>query len=640
MKKIYLLSGAILLSVAGFSQTVTGNAQGVNLSPKSLSPSISYDSSIESLNTNEVIDEEVIQLVSQSGEFISIVTIDRPADYENWSAPDSNGIRTFLNSPSAEDERAGVVKLPYPIIFIHGLGSKASTWDIQTNFMQSQYGCVYGGRFDFCLNYDGNKTSSNKNLYPATGADIALFTPSLVAGDYYYINFDVGKNGSVYPATNNVNYVESNQSAITKQGKALGLAIKYVLQKTGRDKVILMGHSMGGLASREYLQNSTNWQPDGKHHVAKLATTGTPHGGSNATSFGLPVSAVDEKSEAIRDLRRSYYNSNDPGVFLFGGYEIHNSTHMNDNVSVLDFWNIDVNSNGSTGNLITGLNQRSTPANVDYSCIVGKCSSCLDGFSPSDGVVRADCAELDHYINFNVNPVFNKFYYNAAGAIQIHTDLPSQKYQNMQGLDEPNEFSLAYSIGLGKTYSGFTTFQPTGGYAKDYDDYKFYVPQNSSIKISITNISLANLSARIVNSAGNTVGTVKNSNGTSSINFTQILNAGNYYLEVFGTPTSTSYLHPYVFNVIKTQPAFITGIELPEKSNNLLIYPNPATDILNITNISGKTALKLYDILGKLVMETEAEGSAVLDVSQLNGIYTLISDNNKGRTTSKVVVTK
>jgi len=79
--------------------------------------------------------------------------------------------------------------------------------------------------------------------------------------------------------------VLSNQSAIAKQGVALKVVIQHVLSLTGRDKVILMGHSMGGLASREYLQNPDNWtDPYINHHVAKLVTTGTPHGGSNSTA--------------------------------------------------------------------------------------------------------------------------------------------------------------------------------------------------------------------------------------------------------------------------------------------------------------------------------------------------------------------
>tara|TARA_B110000444_G_scaffold186079_1_gene175208 strand:- start:918 stop:1136 length:219 start_codon:yes stop_codon:yes gene_type:complete len=59
-----------------------------------------------------------------------------------------------------------------------------------------------------------------------------------------------------------------------------------VLQVSNRDKVILMGHSMGGLAAREYFQNSFFWQSDGLSHVAKIATLDTPQGGSNA-SFPL-----------------------------------------------------------------------------------------------------------------------------------------------------------------------------------------------------------------------------------------------------------------------------------------------------------------------------------------------------------------
>lgn len=553
------------------------------------------------------------------------------------SAPDSTGKRTFLKSPSTNNERTQQLKLPYPIIFVHGLASQSATWDSTTNFMDAQYGFTYGGRFDFCLNYDGNNATANKNFYPTAGADIALYTSTLIAGDYYYVNFDVGNDGSVFPATSDAGYVMSNQQAIVKQGAALSRAIHDVLQKTGREKVILMGHSMGGLASREYIQNSYNWQPDGNHHIAKLATTGTPHGGSNATSFGISVSAVDEHSEAIRDLRRDYYYSNDSGVYLFGGIELQDdNTHMDDNTSFPDFYNVDVNCNGITGNLITGLNHKSMPANLDFSCIIGECSGCLDGTDPSDGVVRADCANLKNYYNLNVNPVFNLFYYYASGTIEIHTDLPSQNYQNMQGLDEPNEYDLAYHVGFDTTYTGFTTVQPTGGYPYDYDDYKFSVPANSTVNVSINNIALLDFVAHIVDLSGNTVGAIIHSNGASNINFAQALNAGNYYLEIYGTPTPTSYLHPYSF--ILTQ-SFV-GIEHFEKPNDLLIFPNPATNTLNITNITRKTTIKLYDILGKLIKEIATQSNITVDTSQLDGVYSLIAEDSEGRIIRKVVITK
>lgn len=640
MKKIYLLSGAILVSVTGFSQTAIGNVEAKHLSSKALIHSVFYDSSNSKIKNNAVINKEAFLSLIGAADSMNQGTKARPGGFENFSAPDSTDKVTKLKSPSLDKERSQQITLPYPILFIHGLGSKSSTWDSTTNFMDLQYGFTFGGRFDFCLNFDGDITTTNKNFYPTPGADIALFTNSLTAGDYYFVNFGVGNDGSVFPTSNNSGYVFSEQQAIVKQGAALRRAIMEVLQKTGRDKVILMGHSMGGLASREYLQNPYNWQTDGQHHVAKLITTGTPHGGSNSSSFGLPGSGIDEQSEAIRDLRRTYYYSNDSGIYLYGGLEFQdNNAHMDDNAnfSGIDFKNVDVNCNGISGELITGLNHKSLSQNLDFACIVGECAGCIDGTDPSDGVVRSDCANLKRYYNLNVNPVFNSFYYNASGTIEIHTDLPSQTYQNMQGLDEPNEFSLAYNIDLGNTYLGFTTIQPAGGYPKDYDDFKFSVPSNGDVNISINSIALSNLSARIVDSSFNLVGSIVNSNGSSNIVFTEPLIAGSYYLEIFGSPTSVSYLNPY--NFILTHSS-TTGIEYSPNSDDILIYPNPATDILKITNISGKTAIKLYDILGKLVMETEAEGSAVLDVSQLNGIYTLISDNNKGRTTSRVVVTK
>lgn len=585
------------------------------------------------------ISSQTIQLQTPEINPISQSTKERPADFENWSAPDSTGKRTLLKSPSSEGERTQPLKLPYPILFIHGLGSNSSTWNTTTNFMYSQYGFTYGGRFDFCLNFDGDNTTTNKNFYSAPGADIALYTPTLTAGDYYYVNFGVGSDGSVYPTSSNSGYVLSEQQAIVKQGTALRLAIHDVLQKTGRDKVILMGHSMGGLAAREYLQNSYNWQPDGKHHVAKLATTGTPHGGSNSTSFGLPVSAVDEESEAIRDLRRTYYYSLDSGIYLFGGLEYQSdNNHMDDNMNWggNDFYNVDINCNGVSGELITGLNHKSMPADLDFSCIIGECSGCLDGTLPSDGVVLSSCANLKNYYDLNVNQVFNLFYFNSSGTIQIHTDLPGQNFQNMQGLDEPNEFVLAYHIGLDTTYSGFTTVQPTGGYPYDYDDFKFSVNENSTIKMSINSIVLLDLIAHIVDLAGNTVGSIIHSNGNSSINFTQSVNAGDYYLEIYGKPTPASYLHPYNFQLTQS----LVGVEQFEKSDELLIFPNPASNILNISNITGKTALKLYDMLGKQVMEISTERNTAIDTSHLDGIYTLVADNSKGRTVSKIVITK
>jgi pimeloyl-ACP methyl ester carboxylesterase len=91
--------------------------------------------------------------------------------------------------------------LPYPIIFIHGLDSSSDTWiDMGTNLVNK--GLSFGGRIDFCLNDDGNKYTSNKNVWTSTNnnipaADIALYTDfntDLTVADFYFLNFNIDNN--------------------------------------------------------------------------------------------------------------------------------------------------------------------------------------------------------------------------------------------------------------------------------------------------------------------------------------------------------------------------------------------------------------------------------------------------------------
>ena len=57
--------------------------------------------------------------------------------------------------------------------------------------------------------------------------------------------------------------------------------IEDVCAATGADKVMLVGHSMGGLVSRAYLRKQ------GNARVAKLVTLGSPHCGSQLAKLGL-----------------------------------------------------------------------------------------------------------------------------------------------------------------------------------------------------------------------------------------------------------------------------------------------------------------------------------------------------------------
>jgi pimeloyl-ACP methyl ester carboxylesterase len=575
----------------------------------------------------------------QSQNFNAAKVIERPADFEYLSEPDSLGNRLALKMPSV----LATQSLPYPIIFIHGLESYSSTWNTYTNYMDAQYGTTYGGRIDICLNYDGSEYTANKNFATAVhdGSDLALFTyaSNLTAADYYYLNFDVGYNGGFNP-NGNGEEVYSNQSAIVKQGLAVGQAIYMVLQKTGRDKVILMGHSMGGLAAREYLQNPANWiNPNVDHHVAKIVTTGTPHGGSTQPTGGIVFSGVYCQSEAFRDLRTSYSSSGSDGIYLFDGYEL---DAVVNNTFCSWSYNVNVNCNGTgnnSGEFVTGLNSKNIYANLDYACIIGQCTGCATTTTPGDGIVLASSANINTYYP---SLTYNLFDYYQYAVFEMHTDLPGRSYENMQGLDEPNEFALAYGIKLNTSYMGFTTIQSSScPYSKDFDHYRIHLNSVGNLNINISNLVSLQHEAKLFDLSGNLLGS-STGNAIGDVNFSvAIPNAGDYYLQVSAMPDASSWNYPYYFDLSFQST---TGIEELDESN-VSIYPNPNDGIfeLKIENQSSNLLhISILNTLGQSIYENDYNQSVnKIDLGkQENGIYFLKMTNRYNSVIKKIVIQK
>lgn len=513
-------------------------------------------------------------------------------------------------------------KLPYPIIFIHGLNSSSTTWDASTAYLDSQYSFTFGGRFDFCLNADGNNGTANLNIYPTAGADIAAFETTMINGDYYTINFNVNTDGSIGSSA------LSNQSAIYKQGIAVKKAIERVMQLTGKNKVILVGHSMGGLASRQYLQNSNYWQPDNAHHVAKLLTLGTPHGGSNASDIGLGwFAGIDTKSEAIRDLKISYYYSGDAGRFLYGGIEVNNSNNMNEHLFGADFYNYDVNCSGNIGDNVVGLNQKPIDNNIDFSSVIGRITG-----GTTDGVVDEPQSIMDTYYTALTYPT-KFFYFNSfLDYIENHTELPGYYYQIMQGLDEPNFKELAYIVNTNKVYNGFTTIQSTPTDA-DQDFYKFTISGGTmTANVYITSINTSVMNASILDSSGNLIDSVVTNTG-NTLSFVRTLAPGDYFLKTISTtPTNTNYQTPYNFVINTTLGTSENEI------NKVTFYPNPVKDILHLDNISASKAT-IYSLLGQqLEIKDIKTTSSSIDMSKYaKGIYLITLENENQMQTIKVI---
>ncbi len=513
-------------------------------------------------------------------------------------------------------------KNPYPILFIHGLNSSSETWNATTAYFDTQYGYTFGGRFDFCLNADGNNGTANLNIFPTAGADIAAFETTMINGDYYTLNFNVNTDGSIGTAA------LSNQSAIYKQGIAVKKAIERVMQLTGKDKVILVGHSMGGLASRQYLQNTNYWQPDNAHHVAKLLTLGTPHGGSNASDTGLGwFAGIDTKSEAIRDLKISYYYSGDAGRFLSGGIEVNNSSNMNEHLFGADFYNYDVNCSGNIGDNVVGLNQKPIDNMIDFSSVIGRITG-----GTTDGVVAEPQSIMDTYYTSLTYPT--KFFYFNSGFdfIENHTELPGYYYQVMQGLDEPNFKELAYRVNTNKIYNGFTTIQSNTTDA-DQDFYKFTISGGTmTTNVDITSINTSVINASVLDNSGNLIdSTVTNTGNTLS--FVRTLTPGDYFLKIVSTtPTNTNYQTPYNFVISTTLGIADNDI------NKVSFYPNPVKDILYLDNSAASKAT-IYSLLGQqLEVKDLQSSSSSIDMSKYaKGIYLITLENENQTQTIKVI---
>lgn len=422
-------------------------------------------------------------------------------------------------------------KFHHPIIFVHGLAGNNQTWDEFSEEAESYYGWSYGGQLDYCLNPDGNQATSDGfiNSY--------VNTSSLNTADYYTVNFDVGINGEQYVSDDGIllNDSHSNQSAIVKQGWAVRDVIEKVLEASGSDEVILVGHSMGGLSSREYLQNSYNWQPDGEHHMAKLLTIATPNGGSNLGTFGLLdwIAEIDANSEATRDLR---YNSLFyEGQFLDGGFE--------DSFSIYD--NDDVNCNGSVGDLILGLNQKTSPTDINYSCIVG-----LD-----DIVVDQYRADLNNYLFAEIpfdQQHADKFDVISSG--NGHENIHKENHSTIiQGLDEPFNYDLTYEISVNSSNFCFSTEQsPNNPYnTVDWDDFSFEVVESGLLEVVLSNIPVHVLNVFLYDDNLNLVAQI-NSEGRSNLTLNEEIEPGNYILEFGSIPSANSWRFPFYYSLSLT----------------------------------------------------------------------------------------
>lgn len=263
----------------------------------------------------------------------------------------------------------GYVLPSYPVVFVPGLGYTGKFWESSKMF---------------------------KELHRLGWKDRGVIKITRDSKDPSRIIITPGKAkpGHIYTLT-----FSSTQLPIIEQGKELAVVIEAVKTANSTDHVILVGHSMGGLAAREYLQSSYY-----KNDVAGFVSVGVPHQGSNFELKKIEfvivpkviqdlIWDVDVKSAAVRDLRVK-------SVYLSGG----NEKNSPDN-----FRSKDVNNNGFVGDDITALNDfksRPLPERmIRYDCVIGSGDPIIATRAQaefSDGIVKIKSQDLNLVPGVNV----------------------------------------------------------------------------------------------------------------------------------------------------------------------------------------------------------------------------------------------
>jgi hypothetical protein len=141
--------------------------------------------------------------------------------------------------------------------------------------------------------------------------------------------------------------------------------------------------------------------------------------------------------------------------------------------------------------------------------------------------------------------------------------------------------------------------------------------------------------------AGNQIGLkayYKFNEGTPTANNTSILNTvdasgNNYNCSLAGftrTGSTSNYLTGATFNNIINTSCLPTGINEISESSMLLIYPNPASSILNIEAME-ETQIIIVNILGDVLLKSTLNGISKVDISDLSaGVY-FIQDSKSGK---------
>ena len=164
-----------------------------------------------------------------------------PPCSSRWSRRALGGLALLLALSLPSCRRGPLSRIPHPILLVHGFGGSGVVWEKNYGVVPyfESLGLQFGGTLRVAPNGKVSRDRSGGGR------------------DFFAVSF------------------RDPYSSISDQGAELAFAVAEVRRLSRAKEIVLVGFSMGGLTSRQYLVTHP-----GDHHVRHLVTIGTPHLGS------------------------------------------------------------------------------------------------------------------------------------------------------------------------------------------------------------------------------------------------------------------------------------------------------------------------------------------------------------------------
>jgi hypothetical protein len=216
----------------------------------------------------------------------------------------------------------------------------------------------------------------------------------------------------------------------------------------------------------------------------------------------------------------------------------------------------------------------------------------------------------------------------------------------VSGCPGPYDVSTNGTISGAATISVNTDVKGTIASRDDIDYYQFTISSGGSITVWLTTLP-GNYDLAILNSSGTQIGISKNK-GTKNESLSLNVAAGTYYAKVYPAGTANNATSCYTLKVYtgtasrvattsNSVTATATGVTAAAAKENvnpnftINLFPNPAGDQLSLSveGVDKKTVIKVYNLMGKLVMQQESSNTLTqLNISKLSAGFYLVKVND------------